>query len=188
MLAFARFIDGLNDRVYAAIRWLTLAMILVGAYNALARYVTRWTGAPLTSNALFDLQWYMFSVIFLLGAAYGLNRDAHVRVDVVYSRLSLRARAWIDVAGTTLFLIPFCVMMLITSWPAVRNSWIVRETSPDPGGLARYPIKTLILVCFALLLLQAVAVLIKRVAALRGRLPLDDVPGGTARAGQPDIV
>jgi len=174
LLSFAGAIDRLNDRVYAMIRWLTLAMILVGAFNAIARYLTRWTGVALASNAYFDLQWYMFSLIFLLGAAYGLNHDVHVRVDVVYSRLSSKGRAWIDLVGTILFLIPFCVMMLVTSYPAVRNSWSVREMSPDPGGLPRYPIKAVILVCFILLLLQAVAQLIKQVAVLRGALPPDE--------------
>jgi TRAP-type mannitol/chloroaromatic compound transport system permease small subunit len=193
LLGFARAVDRLNDGVYAAIKWLTLLMILVGAYNALARYATRYTGVALSSNALFEAQWYMFSLIFLLGAAYGLNRDAHVRVDVLYSRLSARARAWIDILGTTFFLIPFCVMMLVTSYPAVRNSWAVREGSPDPGGLARYPIKTVILVCFALLLLQALALLVKKGAALAGHLPLEATETGprdpeAMRAGQPEGI
>jgi TRAP-type mannitol/chloroaromatic compound transport system permease small subunit len=173
LLGLAGRIDRLNDWIYALIRWLTLAMIVVGAYNAIARYVTRWTGVPLSSNAYFELQWYMFSVIFLLGAAYALNHDAHVRVDVVYSRLSERGRAWVDVLGTLFFLIPFCVLMLVTSWPAVRNSWAVREVSPDPGGLPRYPIKALVLVCFALLLLQALSQLVKKSAILRGYVPAD---------------
>ncbi|MFN2316737.1 MAG: TRAP transporter small permease subunit [Gemmatimonadales bacterium] len=172
LLTLARGIDRLNDAVYAAIKWLTLAMIVVGALNALARYLTRYTGVALSSNAWFDLQWYMFSIIFLLGAAYGLNHDVHVRVDVMYSRATPRLRAWIDIAGTVLFIMPFCVMMLVTSWPAVRNSWAVREGSPDPGGLARYPIKTLLLVCFTLLLLQALSQVIKRGAQLAGALPL----------------
>jgi len=170
LLRFARGIDRLNDTVYAGIRWLTLAMIAVGAFNAIARYLTRYTGVSLSSNALFDIQWYMFSVIFLLGAAYGLRREVHVRVDVAYARFGPRGRAWVDLLGTALFVVPFCVMMLWTSWPAVRNSWAVREGSPDPGGLARYPIKTLLLVCFSLLLLQAVAQLITKVAVLTGRV------------------
>lgn len=185
LLAFARAVGRLTDAVYASIRWLTLAMILVGALNALARYATRFTGVSLASNAAFDLQWYMFSLIFLLGAAYGLRHDVHVRVDVMYSRVAPRTRAWIDLVGTALFLVPFCVMMLLTSWPAVRNSWAVREASPDPGGLARYPIKTVLLVCFTLLLLQALAQIITRVAELRGEttdFPADS-PGGPALGG-----
>lgn len=173
LLRFARAIDRLNDAIYSAVRWLVVVMILVGALNAVARYLTKYTGLSLASNAALDIQWYMFSLIFLLGAAAALRHDMHVRVDVLFERLSARTRAWIDIAGTVLFLLPFCVMMLITSWPAIHNSWIVREGSPDPGGLARYPIKTVILVCFALLFLQGLSQLITRVAALRGHIPLD---------------
>lgn len=165
---FSAAVDGLNDRIGAAIRWLALVMVLVGAFNAIARYLTRYTGVALSSNAYFDLQWYFFSVIFLLGAAYGLNQDVHVRVDVLFSRLGRKAQAVIDLAGTVLFLIPFSVLMLWVSWPAVRNSWAVRETSPDPGGLPRYPVKALILVCFVLLVLQGLSQAIKQIDILRG--------------------
>ncbi len=178
LLGLARGIDRLNDAVYVAIRWLTLAMIAVGALNAIARYLTKYTGLSLTSNAYLDLQWYMFSLIFLLGAAAGLRQEVHVRVDVLYSRLSARARAWIDVLGTALFLLPFCVMMLVTSWPAIRNSWAVREGAPDPGGLARYPIKTVILICFVLLFLQGVSRLIRLGAGLTGRTALEGETSG----------
>jgi len=181
LLGFARGIDRLNDAIYTVIRWLTLAMILVGALNALARYATKYTPVSITSNAYSDIQWYMFSLIFLLGAAAGLRQEVHVRVDVLYERISQRARAWIDIAGTILFLLPFCVMMLVTSWPAIHNSWLVREGSPDPGGLARYPIKTVILVCFVLLFLQGLSQLITRVAALRGVIPFDG-PAATPAA------
>lgn len=176
LLGFARGIDRLNDAIYTVIRWLTLAMILVGALNALARYATKYTPVSITSNAYSDIQWYMFSLIFLLGAAAGLRQEVHVRVDVLYERISQRARAWIDIAGTIVFLLPFCVMMLVTSWPAIHNSWLVREGSPDPGGLARYPIKTVILVCFVLLFLQGLSQLITRIAALRGVIPFDGNP------------
>jgi len=160
-------IDRLNDRIGAAIRWLALAMVLIGAYNAIARYLTRYTGVSLSSNAYLDLQWYFFSLVFLLGAAYGLRHDVHVRVDVLYSRLAARTRTWIDLAGTILFLLPFSVVMLWMAWPAVRNSWEIKEVSPDPGGLPRYPIKAVILVSFGLLFLQGVSQAIKLVAALR---------------------
>jgi len=175
----ATAVDGLNNRIGASIRWLSLIMILIGAFNAIARYLTRYTGLALSSNAYFDLQWYLFSLIFLLGAAYGLEHDVHVRVDVLYSRLSRKGRAWIDLVGTVLFLIPFCVLMLWVSWPAVRNSWAIHETSPDPGGLPRYPIKTVILLSFVLLLLQAFSQLVKQIEALRGT-------GAEPAAGAPD--
>jgi TRAP-type mannitol/chloroaromatic compound transport system permease small subunit len=161
-------IDGLNDRIGAAIRWLALIMVLVGAFNAIARYLTRYVGVSLSSNAYLDLQWYFFSLIFLLGAAYGLRHDVHVRVDVLYSKLGPKPRAWIDLGGSVLFLLPFSVLMLLMAWPAVRNSWRVRETSPDPGGLPRYPIKAVILLSFVLLVLQALSQIVKQVEILRG--------------------
>lgn len=181
-------IDGLNDRVGAAIRWLALVMVLVGAFNALARYATRYTDVSLSSNAYLDLQWYFFSLIFLLGAAYGLLHDVHVRVDVVYGRLSRKARAWIDLAGTVLFMLPFSILMLYVSWPAVRNSWQIREVSPDPGGLARWPIKAVILIGFTLLVLQGFSQLVKQIEILRSD---DDEGDGLtvdpeAMAGVPD--
>jgi len=165
---FSAAIDSLNDRIGTTIRWLALIMVLVGAFNAIARYATRYTGVALSSNAYLDLQWYFFSLIFLLGAAYGLNRDVHVRVDVLYARLSRKARAGIDLVGTALFLLPFSLLMLWVSWPAVRNSWSIREASPDPGGLPRYPIKAVILVSFVLLVLQGASQIVKQIEVLRG--------------------
>jgi TRAP-type mannitol/chloroaromatic compound transport system permease small subunit len=176
LLRLSSAIDRANDRIGAAIQWLVLLMVVVGALNALARYATKYTGISLSSNAYLDLQWYMFSLVFLLGAAYGLNRDVHVRVDVLYSRLSVRGRAWIDLAGSVLFLLPFCVMMLWVSWPAVRNSWVVLEGSPDPGGLPRYPIKTVILISFFLLFLQGVSQTIKQIERIRAGHAAGDGP------------
>jgi TRAP-type mannitol/chloroaromatic compound transport system permease small subunit len=164
----SRGIDALNDRIGAAIRWLVLVMVLVAAGNAVVRYFSRGAGLSLNLTPATEAQWYIFSVIFLLGAAYALRHDVHVRVDVVYERLASRTRAWIDLLGTVLFLIPFSVLMLWVAYPAVRSSWQIRETSPDPGGLPRYPIKALILVSFTLLLLQALSQLVKHVDAIRG--------------------
>lgn len=166
-------VDRLNDRVGAAIQWLALLMVLVGAFNALARYATRFTGIALSSNAYLDLQWYFFTLIFLLGAAYGLNHDYHVRVDVVYAELRPRAKAWLDLLGTMLFLIPFSVVMLWVSWRPVWNSWVIRESSPDPGGLPRYPIKAVILLAFLLLLLQGFSHALKQATILWGSKPSD---------------
>lgn len=161
-------IDALNDRIGVMIRWLALFMVLVGAISAVARYFARSQQWTLNLTPATEMQWYFFSIIFLLGAAYGLNHNVHVRVDVMYERYSPKTQAWIDLAGSILFLIPFSLMMLWVSFPAVRASWQVREASPDPGGLPRYPIKILILVSFALLVLQAISQIVKQVDVILG--------------------
>ncbi|MDH3271379.1 MAG: TRAP transporter small permease subunit [Gemmatimonadota bacterium] len=161
-------IDALNDRIGVAIRWLALFMVLVGAISAVVRYFARSQQWTLNLTPATEMQWYFFSIIFLLGAAYGLNHNVHVRVDVMYERYSAKTQAWIDLVGTLVFLIPFSLMMLWVSYPAVSNSWQIREQSPDPGGLPRYPIKILILVSFILLVLQAVSQLVKQVDVIRG--------------------
>lgn len=164
----ASAIDRLNETVGRLVYWLVLLMVLVGALNAGARYAGRVVGANLTTNAFIELQWYLFSLVFLLGAAYTLKHDAHVRVDVFYGRLSERGRAWIDLAGHILLLIPFSAFVIRVAWPDVVNSWAILETSPDPGGLPRYPIKAVLPVAFVLLLLQSVAEAIRRIDRLRG--------------------
>lgn len=170
-LRVAAGIDRFTDVIGRVVAWLTLVMVLIAAFNAVARYAGRYLGVNLSSNAYLELQWYMFSVVFLLGAAYTLKQDAHVRVDVLYGRYSARTRAWIDTLGTLLLLLPFSGFMLWVSWPAVRNSWRIRETSPDPGGLARYPLKALLLACFVLLILQAISETIKNVQRLQQARP-----------------
>ena len=176
-LRLSRGIDRISDGIGVLVGWLTLAMILFGAYNAVVRYGGRFVGWKLSSNAYIELQWYLFSLIFLLGASYALRRGAHVRVDVLYGRLRPRQKAWIDAVGTVLFLFPFCGAVLWFSWPAISNSLEVMEQSPDPGGLPRYPIKLVILVAFVLLAIQAVAELIKRVAFLAGAIDTPDDTG-----------
>jgi len=166
--AVARRIDALNDAIGGFIRWLVLLMVLTAAVSAVARYVSRDMGLTLNLTPVAEAQWYLFSAIFLLGAAYALRHGVHVRVDVLYERLDARTRAWIDLVGTLLFLAPFAVLMLWVSFPSVLASWQIRETSPDPGGLPRYPIKALILVSFALLLLQALSQVVKHVDTIRG--------------------
>jgi TRAP-type mannitol/chloroaromatic compound transport system permease small subunit len=164
-------IDGMNDRLGVVIRWLALFMVLVGAISAVVRYFARSLQWTLNLTPVTEMQWYLFSVIFLLGAAYGLNHDVHVRVDVMYERRSKKVQAIIDMVGTLVMLIPFSVLMLYVSYPAVASSWSIREMSPDPGGLPRYPIKALILVSFVLLLLQAFSQLVKQIDVIRGVLP-----------------
>jgi TRAP-type mannitol/chloroaromatic compound transport system permease small subunit len=168
LTSFSARVDALNDSIGRAINWLVVLMVAVGAASALVRYSSRRLGLTLNLTPATEAQWYLFSVIFLLGAAYALRHDVHVRVDVLYERLGAKARAWIDLVGTLVFLVPFSLLMLWVSFPSVRTSWQIRETSPDPGGLPRYPIKALILVSFALLLLQAVSQVVKNVAVIRG--------------------
>lgn len=184
-LKFARGVDRLNGWIGRYVAWLVLAMVLVGSFNAIVRYLGRSLGSNLSSNAYIEAQWYLFSVLFLLGGAYALAQGSHVRVDVLYSRLPERAQGWIDLLGTVLFLIPFCLYALWVSWPWVVNSWNVREVSPDPEGLPRYPLKAMVLVAFALLLVQGIAHLIRQVARVRGLeiggeadLPRDHGHGG----------
>lgn len=165
----ARAIDAFTRAVGRAASWLVLAMVLIGAFNAIARYLGRYLGVHLASNTWLELQWYLFSLVFLLGGAYVLREDRHVRVDVLFGRLGARTQGIINIAGTLLLLVPFSAFVLWVSLPVVQASWRIRESSPDPGGLARYPLKAMILACFALLLLQAASELIKEVHRLRHR-------------------
>lgn len=148
--------------------WLTLVMVGLGAFNAIARYLDKYTGLGLSSNTWLEGQWYLFSLVFLLGAAYTLQRNEHVRVDVLYGRLSPRGKAWIDLLGTVLFLLPFCGLVLFVSWDFVVNAWATGEWSSDPGGLPRYPIKTVVPVALLLVMVQGVAWILRAIAVLRG--------------------
>jgi len=155
-----------SDALGVAVGWMVLGMVLVGAFNAVARYLGRFVGVQLSSNALVDLQWYLFSLVFLLGASYALRRDAHVRVDVLYGRLSRRGKAAIDLVGTVVFLLPFCAFGLVFCTPSVLASLEVWEQSPDAGGLPRWPIKLSLLAGFALLAVQGIAQLLQHTADL----------------------
>jgi TRAP-type mannitol/chloroaromatic compound transport system permease small subunit len=168
-LKLAAAIDGLSELVGRLMYWLAMVMILIGVYNATVRYLGNFIGRNLSSNAYLEAQWYLFGAMFMLGAAYTLKHNAHVRVDIVYGRLSAKGQAWIELAGTVLFLLPFSIMVLYLSLPWVEFSWKLHEVSPNPGGLARYPIKTVIPIAFALLTLQGISQLIKAVAVLRGQ-------------------
>ncbi len=172
-LRWARRLDQFSDWSGRVLYWLTLAMVGVGAFNAIARYLDKFTGFGLSSNMWIELQWYLFSLVFLLGAAYTLKEDAHVRVDVLYSWLSRRGKAWINLLGTLLFLLPFCGVVLWMSIPFVSSSWAILEGSPDPGGLPRYPIKTVIPLALVLVMIQGVSIMIRETAVLRG-IDLDD--------------
>jgi TRAP-type mannitol/chloroaromatic compound transport system permease small subunit len=166
LLACSRVIDALNAHVGRGVAWLVLAAVLVSAGNAASRYALN-----LSSNAWLELQWYLFSAIFLLGAGYALLRDAHVRIDVVAGRLSPGARAWLDIFGIIFFLMPMTLVILYLSWPMFVQSYVTGEVSSDAGGLIRWPVKLLIPLGFALLVLQALSELVKRIAFLRATEP-----------------
>jgi TRAP-type mannitol/chloroaromatic compound transport system permease small subunit len=151
-------------------------MVLMGFYNALTRIIDEYWGTHLTSNAWVELQWYLWSAIFLLMVGYTLLHNGHVRVDVIYGRLSPRQKAWINMLGALLFVIPMSIIALYVSIPFVAGSigWFAGgrwEVSPDPGGLIRWPVKFLILPGFVLLCLQAISEAIKNLAFLRGFIP-----------------
>jgi TRAP-type mannitol/chloroaromatic compound transport system permease small subunit len=181
-LRLAAGIDRFNARIGRFVYWLTLIMVLVGSFNAVARYLGRYIGVNLSSNAFLEAQLYLFGILFLLGAAYTLLEDGHVRVDVAYSMLSDRGRAWINLLGSVLFLIPFCILMLWVTWSYVVNSWSVWEMSPDPGGLPRYPIKTIIPIAFVLLILQGFSQFIKHLAEVLGLSDASDSHAETSEA------
>ena len=167
LLSLARTIDTLNERIGRASRWLVLLATLISSGNAVMRY-----GFDLSSNAWLEIQWYLFALIFLLGAGYTLKHNGHVRIDILHSRFSPRMQAWVDLVGGLLFLLPLCGLMIWMGWGGFAVSWAVNETSPDAGGLLRWPIKLAIPVGFGLLLLQGIAEVIKRAAFLAGHAPL----------------
>jgi TRAP-type mannitol/chloroaromatic compound transport system permease small subunit len=166
-LALSRMIDALNERVGRVVLWLVLATTLISAANAGMRYAF-----GLSSNAWLEIQWYLFAAIFLLAAGYTLKHNGHVRIDVVYGHLPARAQAWIDLLGGLMFLLPLSLLMLWLSWHGFTDALVHGERSPDAGGLLRWPVRLTIPLGFALLALQAVSEILKRIAVLRGALVL----------------
>jgi TRAP-type mannitol/chloroaromatic compound transport system permease small subunit len=166
LLQFSRLIDAISEAVGRAATWLILIVVIISAGNAVSRF-----SMNLSSNAMLEIQWYLFSAIFLLSAAYVLKRNEHIRIDVIAGRLSERAQNWIDVFGILIFLLPMALLIAYLSWPVFMNAWNTGEGSPNPGGLIRWPVRLLMPVGFALLILQAVSELIKRLAFLTGAGP-----------------
>lgn len=168
LLTLASGIDTLNEWIGRAACWLALIMILIGVYNASVRYLGAFAGANLSSNLYLEAQWYLFGALLMLGIAYTLRHDNHVRVDILFSRLGRRGQALVDLCGAVLLLMPFCALAIWLSLDWVKFSWAIRESSPNPDGLPRYPIKTLLPVGFGLLLLQGLAQAIRAAAVLTG--------------------
>lgn len=166
LLKLSSLVDALNERVGRVIMWLILAAVLLSAGNAVARKAFH-----AGSNALTDMQWYLYSGVFLLGAGYAFLKNVHVRIDFVSGRLSARARSWIDIAGILVFLAPFCWSLIQMSWPLFVKAWQSGEMSQNAGGLIRWPVYLVLPSGMALLLLQSASELIKRFAFLRGMTP-----------------
>jgi TRAP-type mannitol/chloroaromatic compound transport system permease small subunit len=162
----SRLIDAVNERVGQAIYWLVLVAVLVSAGNAIIRYAL-----DSSSNAWLELQWYLFSAVFLLGAGYTLLHNEHVRIDVVFGNLPPRKRAWVDLLGGIFFLLPMAIVIMALSWPTFIESYARHEVSSDAGGLLRWPVKLLIPIGFLLLTLQGISEIVKRVAFLKGLVP-----------------
>lgn len=166
LLWISRAIDAVNTRIGRWCAWLVVAAILISAANATVRKVF-----DTSSNAWLELQWYLFSCVFLLCASWTLIVNEHIRIDIINNQLPKRAQNWIDVVGHALFLLPFTIVIVWTGWPFFLASWRVNEVSGSAGGLLVWPIKLLVPVAFFLLLLQAISELIKRVAVMMGRIP-----------------
>jgi TRAP-type mannitol/chloroaromatic compound transport system permease small subunit len=166
LLKLARMIDAINERIGKIIVWLVLVSVLISAGNAVMR-----KAFDISSNAFLEIQWYLFSAIFLLGASWTLLRNEHIRIDVLSSHLSSRAQNWIDVFGIVFFLLPMAVIIMWLSWPVFTLAYTSGEMSSNPGGLIRWPVRLLVPVGFFLLVLQGLSELIKRVAYLLGLIP-----------------
>ncbi|MEN9779424.1 MAG: TRAP transporter small permease subunit [Burkholderiaceae bacterium] len=166
LLTISHQIDRLNELVGKFVRWLVLAAVLISAGNAIVR-----KAFSTSSNALLEIQWYLFAGVFMLGAGYAFLRNVHVRIDFVSSKLTKRTNAIIDIAGIIIFLIPLCLILINLSWPFFYNAWKTGEMSSNAGGLIRWPVLGLIPLGFTILLLQACSELIKRFAFLQGALP-----------------
>lgn len=174
LLGVSRAIDTLVGWVELLCLWLVSLLVCFGVYNVLARYLGRFVGRNLASNTLIEGQWYLFSIVFLLGFAVIQRRNQHVRVDFLYAKLPPRRRALVNFLGTVLMLIPFCLLAMYIAWDPVLRSWgfmpngvrMTWEMSPDPGGLPRAPIRSMIIVGFGLLLLQAISDAIKHGVAM----------------------
>ena len=166
LLSVSRLIDRLSERIGHAFYWLVLATVLISAGNAVVRKAFNYS-----SNSWLEIQWYLFSAIFLFLAGYTLMRNEHVRIDVVAHRLSKKTQTWIDIIGTLFFLFPMAFLIMWLSWPVFVDAYERHEVSTNAGGLIIWPARLLVPIGFALLIVQGVSELVKRFAFLRGLIP-----------------
>lgn len=166
LIALSRAIDALNSRIGRTLAWLVLAAVIVSAINAVVR-----KAFDMSSNAFLEVQWYLFSGVFLLCAAWTLQLNEHIRIDVVYGKFSRRTQIGIDLFGTFFFLFPACILVLEQSIPWAYRALASGEVSPSAGGLILWPAKILVPLGFILLFLQGISEFIKRVGFLKGLCP-----------------
>ena len=166
LLSLTRAIDRLNTWIGKHLAWLILAAVIVSSVNAVVRKVF-----DTSSNAWLELQWVLFSIVFLMCSPWTLLHNEHIRIDIVNSLLPKQLRNTIDVVGHALFLLPWCLIMVITSVPFFWRSWSIDEQSGNAGGLPQWPAKSLVMIGFTLLLLQALSELTKRLAIMRNLIP-----------------
>ena len=163
--AYVRGTDILTERIGRAVSWLALLLVLVVVYDVFTRYAL-----SASSVAAQELEWHVFSLLFLLGAAYTLKHNKHVRVDVFFTRMNPKKQALVTVLGGLFFLLPFTILVVVSSWPFVENSFRILESSPDPGGLPlRFLLKAAIPAGFFLLLLQGIAEIFRALLFLAGK-------------------
>ena len=175
-IKFSRTIDALTNKLGHASAFCVMLTIAVGFYNVIARYLGRFLEVKLTSNLFIELQWYLFSLTFLLGFSYVLKHGLNVRVDFLYTNWSPKTKAWVDLIGHALFLTAFCFIGLYVTTHPVLQSWGLLldgsfgawELSPDPDGLPRAPIKSMMLVAFGMLFLQTISEIIKNIVIIKG--------------------
>ena len=165
-MQLSRSIDRMSEFVGRWVAWLVLAAVLISAGNAVTRKAFN-----MSSNAFLEIQWYLFAAVFLLASGYTLLRQEHVKIDVISGRFSKRTQIWIDIIGLCVFLFPFIYMIIKLAMPLVINAFVTNEMSSNAGGLIRWPVFALLPVGLALLGLQGISELIKRIAFLKGLIP-----------------
>lgn len=178
LLKLSHAVDWLNTVIGKLTMWLILVTTLISAGNAIVRKIF-----STSSNSLLEIQWYLFAGVFLLGAGYGFLKNSHVRIDFLSSRFSARTRNWVDIAGIVAVLFPFCIIIIKLSWPLFVQALESGEMSQNAGGLIRWPVYSLVPLGFALLMLQGVSELIKRLAFLTGNGP-DAMSGDDAKSDE----
>ena len=179
-LSLAKRLDAVNKAVAVVARWSVLLMLGLGLWNVVGRYLGVSIGHNLSSNGLIEGQWYLFDLVFLLGLGWTLQRQGHVRVDVLQSRWGPRRQARLELLGTLIFLLPFALGVMAISIEPALQSWSIGEASPDPNGLPRYWVKALIPLGFLLLALQGLAEAIRAWAQLKAPLTRHSDQKGSA--------